>query len=93
MCPNLANQSVYVYYEIYNLTRDEFGQTRYRIDYEIQQDVRSSNSVFGALNSGVRKLIAMGKPQVSEGYERQGRDVWEPIYLELDMHKVKRGLN
>ena len=41
----------------------------------------------------MKKLIAVGKPQVVVSYEREGRDLWEPIYLELDMRKVNTGLN
>jgi len=89
----LHKQNVFVYYEVYNLTRNEFGQTKYRIDYTIQQDIRKGVGLFGALSAGMRKLIAVGKPQVVVSYEREGRDLWEPIYLELDMRKVQTGLN
>jgi hypothetical protein len=89
----LTDQSVYVYYEVYNLTRDEFGQTRYKVNYTIQQDLRSGFGVFGALGAGFKSLIASGKPQVTVSYDREGRDLSEPIYLELDINKVKPGLN
>lgn len=87
------HQSLFVYYEIYNLAQDEFGQTRYRVDYTIQQDMRKGTGLFGALSVGVHKLIASGKPQVVIGYERTGPKNWEPIYLEIDTKKVSAGLN
>ena len=88
------DRSVFVYYEIYNLQRDEFGQTRYEVSYTIQQDVRSGSSIFGLLSGGFKKLMARSKkPQVAVSYEHVGRDVWEPIHLELDSKKMILGLN
>ncbi len=88
------DRSVFVYYEVYNLQRDEFGQTRYKVSYTIQQDVRSGSSIFGLLSGGFKKLIARNKkPQVAVSYEHVGRDVWEPIHLELDSKKMILGLN
>jgi GWxTD domain-containing protein len=88
------DRSVFVYYEVYNLERDEFAQTRFKVSYTIQQDVRAGSSVFGLLSAGFRKLMAKGKkPQVAVSYERVGQDVWEPIYLELDSREMAVGLN
>jgi len=88
------DRSVFVYYEVYNLKRDEFGQTRYKVSYTIQQDVRSGSSIFGLLSGGFKRLMARGKkPQVAVSYEHVGRDVWEPIHLELDSKKMILGLN
>ncbi len=68
------DRSVFVYYEVYNLERDEFAQTRFKVSYTIQQDVRAGSSVFGLLSAGFRKLMAKGKkPQVAVSYERVGR--------------------
>ena len=88
------DRSVFVYYEVYNLQRDEFGQTRYKVSYTIQQDVRSGSSIFGLLSGGFKRLMARGrKPQVAVSYEHVGRDAWEPIHLELDSKKMILGLN
>lgn len=88
------DRSVFVYYEVYNLQRDEFGQTRYKVSYTIQQDVRSGSSIFGLLSGGFKRLMARSrKPQVVVSYEHVGRDVWEPIHLELDSKKMILGLN
>ena len=88
------DRSVFVYYEVYNLQRDEFGQTRYKVSYTIQQDVRSGSSIFGLLSGGFKRLMARGrKPQVAVSYEHVGRDAWEPIHLELDSEKMILGLN
>ena len=31
----MPGQPVFVYYEVYNLAKDEFGATRYRVSYEL----------------------------------------------------------
>lgn len=87
------SQSTSVYYEVYHLTQNEFGQTHYRVDYTIQQDVRKGGSLLGSLGAGFKRALTSGKPQVVVGYEREGRATWEPIYLELDTEQVKAGLN
>lgn len=87
------HQNPSVYYEVYNLSRNEFGQTHYRVDYTIQQDIRKGSGLFGSLGAGFKKALTSGKPQVVVGYEREGSATWEPIYLELDTKQVKAGLN
>ncbi len=87
------DRGVYVYYEVYNLAKDTFGQTRYRVEYTIQQDVRRAIGLFGALSTGIKKLFAKDDPQVAVSYEQYGSEVWEPIYLELDTGEMKLGLN
>ena len=89
----LRSQNPSVYYEVYNLTHNEFGQTHYRVDYTIQQDVRKGGGLFGSLGAGLKKAMTSGKPQVVVGYEREGQASWEPIYLELDIQQAKAGLN
>ena len=49
------NQKVYAYFEIYNLKRDTFGQTRYRIQYRVRH--HPGNPV------GVKGIVAAGFPQ------------------------------
>ena len=78
---------------MYNLAIDPFGQTRYRIDYTVQQDIRRGVGVFGAMAAAFRKLMGTKKPQVAVGYEREGREAWEQVYLELDPKDIKPGLN
>ena len=87
------NQSVYVYYEVYHLQRDDFGQTRYRVTYTLRRDVRRGIGTFGALVAGFRKLFAVKRPEVTLSYEGTGTTTWEPIYFELETRKLKPGVN
>ena len=76
-------QAVYLYYEVYNLTRDAFGQTRYRIEYALT-GVQSAGS---RLIRGLGKLLGQ-TPQadgVQISYEHTGTATWEPLYIALDV--------
>ncbi len=83
-------QPVVVYYEVYGLQPDEFGQTRYRVDYRI-------TAKEGKL-SGIRVLRALGrllgiveKSVVTISYERTGSETDEHNYLEIDPGESKEG--
>ena len=86
-----AGQPVFVYYEVYNLKRDEFGATKYRVLYELH-----------SLNKGnlaVRVLKALGRlvgidrkaEVVTVEYAHEGDKADEYGYLELDMSKTDPG--
>ena len=87
------DQRIYVYYEIYNLQKDQFGQTKYRISYAIRQDLRTRLGVFGAVFSGFRRLLSAGKPEVVVSYDRTGNETFEPIYFELETEELDMGVH
>ena len=76
-------QEVYLYYEVYNLTRDAFGQTRYRIEY----------ALIGMPSTGTRLIRGLGRllgqtPRadgIQISYEHTGTATWEPLYIALDI--------
>ena len=74
--------SVFVYYEIYNLAKDEFGQTDYNVSYTITSadaPVTMSNiSRLFRWDSGKREELAVT-------YEQQGEATQEVEYVELDL--------
>ncbi len=78
-------EPVFIYYEIYNLTRDEFGATRYRISYQIRS-LRLTN-VGARILGGLGRLI--GKREegnvISIEYDHVGTQSDERAHLELDM--------
>lgn len=83
-------QPVTIYYEVYGLERDSFGQTKYQMDYKIRP-------LRGKL-SAVRIIRALGtllgmeeKAVVTISYERSGREEIEFNYLEIDMGKSRKG--
>jgi GWxTD domain-containing protein len=83
----------HVYYEVYNLTRNDFGQTSYDVKYTVDQQIRKGAGVFGAVGSMFRRAMSEREPQVSIGYEATGNTVDEPAYLEIDTKQLKAGYN
>ncbi|MDA0747244.1 MAG: GWxTD domain-containing protein [bacterium] len=81
-----AGQNVFIYYEIYNLVKDEFGQTKFRVEYTM-----------GPKSGGIlAKLVQTltGKKQkegVSVGYDQLGVDDSEVAYTELDLGEARSG--
>ncbi len=73
-------QSVFVYYEVYNLKKDEFGQTNYSVSYKITSreapDQVSNISRLFRWDSGKREELAVS-------YEQLGDDAQEVEYVEL----------
>lgn len=86
-------QNIPLYYEMYNLSRNQYGQTKYRISYSIQRYTHRGSGFFGALSATIRGLIPAGEEKVIVSYEHTGQGSVEPIYFELDGHNIKPGLN
>lgn len=84
---------VFAYFEIYNLKRDTFGQTRYKVQYRVQFNPRNTIGLAGVITSGIRTLLRQQKPQISVTYEQVGTDEAEREYVELDLKKAKPGVN
>ncbi|MBT4136638.1 MAG: hypothetical protein HOE48_01925, partial [Candidatus Latescibacteria bacterium] len=86
----LKGQPVYVYYEVYNLTRDTFGQTKYRVDYVLKG--KGASTVGARILGGLGKLL--GQAPLADGvtisYEHSGEAHWEPIYVGLDVTSVDK---
>ena len=75
-------QSVYIYYEIYNLSQDAFGQTQYRVSYSMRPKGRPT--IVGIVSS----LFRIGKnrrEQVAVTYDQKGEKDWSPEYVELPL--------
>ena len=77
------NQSVYLYYEVYNLKRNEYGQTNYRVEYSFKS--KGKNAALRLLK-GVGKLAGLTRSsgEIRMSYDHQGNQPWEPIYIALD---------
>jgi len=87
-----SNQKVYVYYEVYNLRQDDFGATRFRVDYSVRRSSKGGSGALSAIASGVGRLFSRKRPVVTVGYERAGTEQSEDIYLDLDPKKLGSGL-
>ena len=76
------SQSVYLYYEIYNLTKDPYGQTNYRVSYSMRPKDRPT--IVGVVSSLFR-LSKNRREQVAVTYEQEGGEDWSPEYVELPL--------
>lgn len=73
---------IYVYFEIYNLTPDDFGQTNYRISYTVRRTKGASI---------LRKLLGGEQAEVSASLERFGSSPDVGEYLQLDLSELPIG--
>ncbi len=88
-----GSNDVHLYYEIYNLTRDTFGQVKYRVDYTIRENIQNSVGVVGVLAGSLKRFFqSHQKPEFRVGYEQVGTEVDEPVFFELETEKLKPGL-
>lgn len=79
-------QSVFIYYEVYNLKRDGFGATRYRVSYEMRSAL--SESIGARIRSGIGKLLNVrqhDQASISIEYAHIGNRADDQGYVELDM--------
>ena len=85
------DQHAFVYFEIYNLTRDEFGQTRYRVEYTIR--TYQERSVPARILHGLGRLLRVAeKDQVVEiAYDQTGAEADEVTHVELDLKQTEPG--
>ena len=83
-----TGKSVFVYYEIYNLTRDEFGQTNYRVSYTV-----TSHDTPGAAGiiSSLMRWREGKREELSVTYDQQGAAAEEVEYVELELENQPTG--
>ncbi len=88
-----SDQPLFVYFEIYNLTRDAVGATQYRVRYSVVES-SESGALLSRLYQGLRSLIGWGQRRavISSEFVRSGirRDVFP--HLEVDMSVSPAGL-
>ena len=75
-------ENVFVYYEVYNLKRDEFGQTRYKVEYTIRPLEGANRNIIARL---AQTLTGKKREEVAVGYEQVGLAEVEATYVELDL--------
>jgi len=88
----LPAQPVFIYFEVYNLKKDEFGQTKYRVSYEVKS--QDKKSVGARILGGVGKLLGQqaGEGVITIDYEQVGEQSEEQAYLELDLSNTEPGV-
>ncbi len=82
---------VYIYYEIYGLSRDAFGQTNYQISYRLKP--RSGQSFGAKVLSGLGKLVGIDQndEQIAISYDQTGDASNVVNYLALDLSGSEPG--
>lgn len=88
----LPAQPVFIYFELYNLKKDEFGQTKYRVSYEVKS--QDNKSVGARILGGVGKLLGQQSAEgvITIDYEQVGKETEEQAYLELDLSNTEPGV-
>ena len=86
-----VGKPVFVYYEVYNLKKDEFGATKYRVLYELHS-LNKGNIAVRALKA-LGRLVGIDRKAevVTVEYAHDGDKTDEYGYLELDMSKTDPG--
>ena len=86
----LPGQPVTIYYEVYGLTFDELGQTRYQMDYKISP--RKGKPLSVTILRAVGRLLGIEqKKVVTISYEQVGATNAEYNYLEIDISGSETG--
>ena len=80
-------QPLFVYYEIYNLTGDEFGQTRFQLSYEVEAQTSERKIKIPFL----AKLRKKSGETVGFEFEQTGTEETENDYLEIQLADAKPG--
>ncbi len=81
-CP--LDHPLYLYFEVYNLTRDASGRTSYTIEYKLGSEQIKRPllaSIFGS-----RRKTSIAVPS-----ERTGKEDWSPEHMALDVSELEQG--
>ncbi len=76
---------------MYGLTRDAYGQTRYRVEYEIRSG--GGRSAPARLLHGLGRVLRVSEKdrEVSISYEHIGGTTDDVAYVELDLQESNEG--
>ena len=85
------DQNAFVYFEMYNLKRDKFGQTKYRVEYTIRSKERGLAPVRAL--KGLRRMLQLQEKrrEVVIAYEQVGNAAEDIAYVELDLKETEPG--
>ena len=83
-------QPVTIYYEVYGLKQDEFGQTHYQMDYRISR--KKGKPIAVTVLRAIGELLGIEvKKVVTISYEQKGQETSEYNYLEIDVTGSESG--
>jgi len=77
------DKNLAIYYEIYNLKQDAYGQTKYRVAVSVRSIDRRSTA----------RRIMTGRelPGVTFGYDQVGNRAWERRHVALNLNELEPG--
>jgi GWxTD domain-containing protein len=83
------DQPLFIYYEIYNLTKDPIGATEYEISYSVAE-APEERALTTRLFQGVQRLFGAGRRRavLTSAVPRSGIFNDEAAYLELDLSQL-----
>lgn len=82
-----VGQHVFVFFEIYNLKKDEFGTTRYEVVYEVYSTDESGTS----LSRLTTRVLGRSESAVTVRYEQTGTEASVSDYVALDIGETAAG--
>jgi len=83
-------QPVTIYYEVYGLIKDEFGQTHYEMEYQISP--KKGKPIAVTILRAIGELMGIEeKKVVTISYEQKGKEMNEHNYLEIDVTGSESG--
>ncbi len=85
------DQNAFVYFEVYNLKRDEFGQTKYRVDYSFRAREKGIAPVRALRGLGRFLRLQEKRREVVISYEQSGDGAEDRAYVELDLKDAEPG--
>ena len=85
-----SDQPLFIYYEVYNLSRDEFGATHYQIEYAVPE-APQSRRLASRLFYSVQNFIGRGRrpTEVTSSVTRSGIRPDLFSYLEIDVSMLE----
>ncbi len=85
-----ADQPLFIYYEAYNLSKDEFGATDYQVEYAISQ-APEGQALMTRLFQGIRSIVTgrRGRVRIASSVTRQGISTDMASYLEIDLSDLR----
>lgn len=86
-----VDQTAFVFFEIYNLKKDKFEQTKYEIEYVFQSQEKGITPVRALRGLGRMLKLKEKSKEVTVSYEQTGKESDEVAYVELDLQDVEPG--
>ncbi len=84
-------QNAFVYFEIYNLWRDSFGQSRYKVEYTVRSHTERSTPARILRGIGRILHVVEGEQEVKVSFEQTGESDTDIAYVELDITESRPG--